>query len=159
MPSSAVSLQEIVEAAVKEHRGRIGALLPVAHTIQDKFGHIPDEAVPMIARELSMSRAEVYGMLSFYHDFRSDPAGEHTIHLCRAEACQAMGSRELEAHAKSRLGIDFGGTTANGMFTLEPVYCLGNCACSPSLRINDDVHARVTPQRFDELIGELEQQE
>lgn len=159
MQSSAVSLQEIVEAAVQEHRGSIGALLPLAHTIQDKFGYIPDEAVPMIAGGLSLSRAEVHGMLSFYHDFRREPGGEHVIHLCRAEACQAMGSRELEAHVKSRLDIDFGGTTANGMFTLEPVYCLGNCPCSPSLRINDDVHARVTPQRFDELIDELEQQE
>jgi formate dehydrogenase subunit gamma len=156
MTAAAVSLEEIVDAAVESQCGRIGALLPVLHAIQDKLGHVPRDAVPMIARALNLSRAEVHGVIGFYHDFRSEPAGEHLLQLCRAEACQAMGSRELERHARERLGIGYGETTADGRFTLEPVYCLGNCACAPSLRIDDDVHARVSPQRFDDLIATLE---
>jgi len=156
MSSSAVALKEIVESAIESHRGKIGALLPVLHSIQEKFGHIPPESIPMIGRAMNLSRAEVHGVMSFYHDFRSEPAGEHILHLCRAEACQAMGSRELEDHVKERLGIDYGETTSDGLFTLEPVYCLGNCACSPSLRVNDDLHARVTAEKFDELIEVME---
>ena len=158
MNSSAVALKEIVEFAIESHQGKIGALLPVLHSIQDKLGHIPSESIPMIAGALSLSRAEVHGVMSFYHDFRGQPAGENILHLCRAEACQAMGSRELEDHAKERLSIDYGETTADGLFTLEPVYCLGNCACSPSLRVNDDLHARVTADKFDELIAQMEAQ-
>jgi formate dehydrogenase subunit gamma len=154
--SSAVSLREIVEAAVAEQRGRIGPLLPVLHSIQDKLGYVPADAVPMIARALGISRAEVHGVITFYHDFRTEPAGEHIVHLCRAEACQAMGARDLERHACERLGIGLGETTADGLFTLEPVYCLGNCACSPSIRINDEIHARVSAVKFDELIDRLE---
>ena len=156
MSSSAVALKEIVESAIESHSGKIGALLPVLHTIQDKFGHIPPESIPMIGTAMNLSRAEVHGVMSFYHDFRSEPAGEHILHLCRAEACQAMGSRELENHVMERLGIDYGETTSDGLFTLEPVYCLGNCACSPSLRVNDDLHARVTAEKFDALIETLE---
>ena len=154
--SSAVSLREIVEAAVAEQRGRIGPLLPVLHSIQDKLGYVPADAVPMIARALGIARAEVHGVITFYHDFRTEPAGEHIVHLCRAEACQAMGARELERHACQRLGIGLGETTADGLFTLEPVYCLGNCACSPSIRINDEIHARVSAAKFDALIERLE---
>lgn len=157
--SAAVSLQEIVDGAVEGHRGRIGALLPILHAVQDKLGHLPPDAVPMIAHALNLSRAEVHGVISFYHDFRTEPPGEHTVHLCRAEACQAMGARELEQHARMHLGVNFGETTANGLFTLEPVYCLGNCACAPSVRIDDEVYARVSPARFDELIAELESAE
>jgi formate dehydrogenase subunit gamma len=157
--SAAVSLQEIVEAAVEARRGRIGPLLPVLHAIQDKLGHVPRAAVPMIASALSLSRAEVHGVVAFYHDFRTEPPGEHTVQLCRAEACQAMGSRELERHALQKLGIAYGETTPNGLFTVEPVYCLGNCACAPSIRINDEIHARVSPARFDELVAGLEDAE
>ncbi len=110
----------------------------------------------MIAGAMNLSRAEIHGVMSFYHDFRSEPAGRNIVHLCRAEACQAMGSRRLEQHARDRLGIEFGQTTSDGLFTLEPVYCLGNCACSPSIRINDEIHARVSPELFDELISGLE---
>jgi len=156
MNASAVSLEEIVEAAVARHRGKIGALLPVLHSIQDKLGYVPREAVPIMARALNLSRAEIHGVMSFYHDFRDEPAGEHIVHLCRAEACQAMGSRELEQHARERLGIDYHETTADGLFSLEPVYCLGNCACSPSIRIDDEVHARVSAGKFDELLSRLE---
>ena len=156
MNSSAVSLREIVESAVESHRDRVGPLLPVLHSIQEKLGYVPQEAVPMIAGAMNLSRAEIHGVMSFYHDFRSEPAGQHIVHLCRAEACQAMGSRALEQHARDRLGIDFGQTTSDGLFTLEPVYCLGNCACSPSIRINDEIHARVSAELFDELISALE---
>jgi len=158
MQASAFSLEETVEAVVQEHAGQVGALMPVLHGIQQRMGYIPSEAIPMIARALNLSRAEVHGVMHFYHDFRTEPAGDHLIQLCRAEACQAMGSRALEAHVKSSLGIDFGKTTADGRFTLEPVYCLGNCACTPSLRIDDAIYARVTPERFDQLIEELRDQ-
>ena len=156
MSSSAVALKEIVESVIESHQGKIGALLPVLHSIQDKLGHIPPESISMMAAAMSLSRAEIHGVMSFYHDFRGEPAGENILHLCRAEACQAMGSRELEHHAKERLGIDYGETTPDGLFTLEPVYCLGNCACSPSLRVNDELHARVTAEKFDDLIAQME---
>jgi len=155
MQASAYSLEETVEAVVKEHAGQIGALMPVLHGIQQRMGYIPVEAIPIIAKALNLSRAEVHGVMHFYHDFRSDPAGDHVIQICRAEACQAMGGRALEAHVKDRLGIDYGHTTADGRFTLDPVYCLGNCACTPSVRIDDAIHARVTPERFDQLLDEL----
>jgi len=154
--SSAVALREVVENAVESHREKIGALLPVLHSVQDIFGFIPREAVSLIAGAMSLSRAEIHGVMSFYHDFRSEPPGKHLVHLCRAEACQAMGAAGLEQHARERLGIDYGETTNDGQFTLEPVYCLGNCACSPSIRINDEIHARVSPEKFDELISGLE---
>jgi len=158
MQASAYSLQETVEAVVQEHAGQVGALMPVLHGLQQRMGYIPPEAIPMIARALNLSRAEVHGVIHFYHDFRAEPAGDHLIQLCRAEACQAMGSRKLEAHVKARLGIDFGETTADGRYTLDPVYCLGNCACTPSIRIDDTVHARVSPERFDQLLDEIKVQ-
>lgn len=125
------------------------------HAIQDEFGHVPDQAVPVIARSLNLSRAEVHGVITFYHHFRSHAPGRHVVQVCRAEACQAVGAVALEAHAKKCLGIDFHETTADGAVTLEAVYCLGNCAVGPSLRIDDDIVGRVTPARFDEIIAEL----
>jgi len=156
MNPSASALREAVDNAVESHRDRIGTLLPVLHSVQDRLGFIPREAVALIAGAMSLSRAEIHGVMSFYHDFRAEPPGKHLVHLCRAEACQAMGAAGLEQHARERLGIDYGETTNDGQFTLEPVYCLGNCACSPSVRINDEIHARVSPERFDELISALE---
>jgi formate dehydrogenase subunit gamma len=142
----------VVTRAVEKYAETPGGLLPLLHEIQASLGYIPKTSVPMIASGMGLSRAEVHGVISFYHDFHDEPRGETTIHLCRAEACQAMGSRLLEKHVKSRLGVDFGGTTKDGRYTLEPVYCLGNCACSPSIRIGDDVHARVDADRFDQLL-------
>lgn len=156
MSPPSATLKQTVDSIVESHRGQVGALLPVLHEVQDFFGHVPGDAVPMIAQAMNLSRAEVHGVLSFYHDFRSEPAGGHLVHLCRAEACQAMGARELERHAFERLGIGYGETTADGLLTLLPVYCLGNCACSPSLRIGDEIHARVSAERFDELMAQLE---
>jgi len=155
MQSSAFSLAETVEAVVQQHAGCVGPLMPILHGIQERMGYIPAEAIPMIARSLNLSRAEVHGVMHFYHDFRSEPAGDHVVQLCRAEACQAMGARALESHVKARLGIDYGETTDDGRFTLESVYCLGNCACAPSVRIDESIHARVGPREFDRLLGEL----
>ena len=126
-----------------------GALLPILHGVQQALGHVPEGAVGLIARELNLSRAEVHGVVSFYHFFRTRPGGRQVIYLCRAESCQAMGAVALEAHVKQRLGVDFHETTADGAFTLEPVYCLGNCACSPALLVDEELHGRVTPARFD----------
>lgn len=130
-----------------------GALLPLLHAVQEAMGYVPKDAVPLMARELNLSLAEVHGVLSFYHYFRKQPTGRHVVHLCRAEACQALGAVELEAHAKRSLGIDFHATTADGAITLEPVYCLGNCALGPSLMIDDRLQGRVSSARFDALIA------
>ena len=154
MTSSITNLTAVVSSAVRRYADVSGGLLPLLHEVQESLGYIPKESVTDIARGMGLSRAEVHGVISFYHDFHDQPRGKTTIHLRRAEACQAMGSRELETHVKSRLGIDFGGTTTDGLYSLEPVYCLGNCACSPSIRIGDDVFARVDADRFDELLGQ-----
>ena len=154
-----MELKELIEGIVESHRDRLGALLPVLHDVQRRLGCIPHEAVPLIASAMSLSRAEIQGVIGFYHDFRNEPAGRHTIQLCRAEACQSMGSAQLEKHAQARLGVAYGETTPDGRFTLEPVYCLGNCACSPSIRVDDRVHARVSPEVFDQIVSGLEQSE
>ena len=146
---------ELIAAHIARFREVPGGLLPLLHAVQDSLGCIPAGAVPAIAGALGLSRAEVHGVISFYHDFRSEPAGRHVLQICRAEACQAMGSRELEAHVKARLGIDYGATSADGAVTLEAVYCLGNCACSPSVRLDDAIHARVDAARVDALLAEL----
>jgi formate dehydrogenase subunit gamma len=144
-----------LESLVEQHRYLPGALLPMLHAIQDEFGHVPDSAVPVIAQGLNLSRAEVHGVITFYHHFRQHPPGRHVVQICRAEACQAVGAVALEAHAKKCLGIDFHDTTADGAVTLEAVYCLGNCAVGPSLRVDDDIVGRVTPERFDAIVTEL----
>jgi formate dehydrogenase subunit gamma len=141
-----------IAALVEQFRHVPGGLMPLLHAVQHAIGYIPPESVRQIGKGMGLSRAEVHGVISFYHDFRTQPGGETTIHICRAEACQAMGSRELEVHAKTALGVDYGETTEDGRFTLQPVYCLGNCACTPSIRIGDEVYARVTPERFDKLV-------
>jgi len=127
-------------------------LLPILHGIQDALGYVPREAVAAVARGLNLSRAEVHGVLSFYHHFRTEPVGRHTVYVCRAESCQSMGASELIEHAKAKLGVSFHDTTSDGAFTLEPIYCLGNCACSPAMMIDDEVYGRVTPDRFDEIV-------
>jgi formate dehydrogenase subunit gamma len=129
-----------------------GALLPILHEIQDKLGYVPESAVPVVAKTLNLSRAEVHGVVTFYHFFRTHAAGKQIVYLCRAEACQSMGARELEQYARKKLDIDFHGTTADGRYTLEPVYCLGNCACSPAIMVDETVYGRVTPERLDEIL-------
>lgn len=144
-----------VQKVLDEHRDLPGALLPILHGIQAALGYVPKDAVPPVAKALNLSRAEVHGVLSFYHWYRTEKPGQHVIHLCRAEACQSMGAVGLEAHARRRLGVDFHGTSADGKFTLEPVYCLGNCALSPALLIDNELHGRVTPERFDALLAQV----
>lgn len=146
-----------LEALIQAHREQAGALLPILHAIQDQLGYVPAEATPLIAKSLNLSRAEVHGVISFYHHFRTTPPGKHILQICRAESCQAMGSRELEAQAKAVLGIDYHQTTADGAISLEPVYCLGNCACSPSVRVGDEVQGRMNAAQLEALIAELRQ--
>ncbi|MEQ1636025.1 MAG: formate dehydrogenase subunit gamma [Methylococcales bacterium] len=132
-----------------------GALLPILHAIQNELGYIPPDSVPDIADALNLSRAEVHGVISFYHYFRDTPPGKKTVQLCRAESCQAMGGKQLEAHVKNRLGIDYHETTADGQFSLEPVYCLGNCACSPAMQIGDEIYGRVSAATFDAAVSAI----
>ncbi len=145
--------REAVLEAVRANAQLRGALLPVLHAIQERLGWVPPRIVPLVAFELNLSRADVHGVLTFYHYFRQTKPGRKVIYLCRAEACQAVGAVALEAHAKRVLGVDFHGTSADGSYTLEPVYCLGNCACGPSLMIDKELHAGVTPERFDALVA------
>jgi formate dehydrogenase subunit gamma len=131
-----------------------GALLPILHAVQEALTFIPKDAVPLIAKELNLSIAEVHGVVTFYHYFLQERPGRSVVHLCRAEACQALGSVALEAHVKARLGVDYHGTTRHGAITLEPVYCLGNCALGPSIMIDQQLHGRVTAERFDALVAD-----
>ncbi len=129
-------------------------LVQILHSFMDRFGFISDDAIRLLAENLNVSRADVHGVVSFYHDFRTSPAAKHVVKICEAEACQAMGSRELTAHAKATLGLDM--HSSNDKFTLEPVYCLGNCACSPAMMVNDQVYGRVDKSRFDAVVRESE---
>jgi len=149
------TIQATIQDITNALKDKPGALLPILHSVQDSLGYIPADSVPQIAKALNLSRAEVHGVISFYHYFREIPPGKHTIHLCRAESCQAMGSKQLENHVKNKLGIDFHETTADGQFSLEPVYCLGNCACSPAIQIDDEIYGRVSEQSFDATIKGL----
>ena len=134
-----------------------GPLLPILHEIQAEFGYVPQEAVPVIAGELNLSRAEVHGVVTFYHDFRDHPAGRHVLKLCRAEACQSMGGEALAERAKKLLGVDWHQTTLDGAVTLEPVFCLGLCSCAPSAMLDGAVHGRVDAADLEELIAEARQ--
>ena len=145
---------DAVRAVLARRMDEPGALLPILHELQDTLGHIPPDAVQEIAGALNLSRAEVHGVITYYHHFRSEPAGRHVIRLCRAEACQAMGADDLLAHAQQRLGCAVHGTSKDGAFTLEPAFCLGLCASSPAMAIDDEPHARMTCEAFDVLIHE-----
>jgi len=143
-----------VQAVLAHLAGEPGALLPILHALQDALGYVPSHAVPRIADALNLSRAEVHGVISYYHHFRSTPAPTHTVQVCRAEACQAMGGEALLAHARAHLGCGLHATSGDGEFTVEAAYCLGLCACSPALAINGEVHARMTAQKFDALVAQ-----
>jgi formate dehydrogenase subunit gamma len=149
------TVHEEISATIAPLKDMAGALLPMLHALQDKFGHVPPDAVPVLAKALNLSRAEVHGTITFYHHFRQHPAGRHVVHVCRAEACQAVGADALVEHAKRSLGCDFHETTKDNAITLEPAYCLGQCAIGPSLLIDDEIHAKVTPARFDSLVKGL----
>jgi formate dehydrogenase subunit gamma len=147
------AVQATVQAIAAQHQALPGGLMPALHAVQAALGHVPDAAVPVLAEAFALSRAEVHGVLSFYPDFRRQPAGRHVLRLCRAEACLARGADALRARAEARLGCTLGQTRADGAVTLEAVYCLGLCASTPALMLDGEVHARVDPARFDALLA------
>lgn len=144
-----------VEQILTNHLGREGALLPILHDVQADFGHVPQAALPVIAKALNLSRAEVHGVVSFYHDFREAPAGRHVVKLCRAEACKSVGADRVADHAKARLGLDWHETSADGAVTLEPVFCLGLCACGPAALVDGRLMGRVDESVVDALLEGL----
>jgi formate dehydrogenase subunit gamma len=132
-------------------------LLEIFHDLQHQLGYVPDETLPVIARALNRSRAEIYGVLTFYHDYKRHPVGKHVVKICRAEACQSMGTDQLCQHAERSLRTPLGGTTPDGMVTIEQVFCLGNCALSPAIMVGEKLYGKVDPKRFDEIIGGLKE--
>ncbi|NDV01898.1 formate dehydrogenase subunit gamma [Pseudoroseicyclus tamaricis] len=148
-------LDERLSEILAAHQGLEGPLLPILHAVQAEWGHVPQASVPLIAKALNLSRAEVHGVVSFYHDFREAPVGTHVLRLCRAEACQAQGGAGIAELVKDRLGVDWHETTANGRVTLEPVYCLGLCACGPAAMIDETVCGGLTRERTLALLEEL----
>jgi formate dehydrogenase subunit gamma len=142
-----------VRAIIGAHRSLRGALLPILRDVQHEFGFVSPSHVSLLADSLKLSQAEVHGVLSFYHDFRSSPPGRHVVKVCVAEACQARGCDDLVAHVRRRLKLDLGETGADGAFTLEAVYCLGNCALGPSAEIDGALHGRLDAQKFDEVLA------
>jgi formate dehydrogenase subunit gamma len=145
--------REEIDRALAQYQSQPGPLLQVLHAVQQRLRYIPEAAIPIIASALNLSRAEVHGVVTFYHHFRRHPPGKHVVQICQAESCKAMRGDELNAHAQQRLNIGFHETTADGRFTLERVYCLGNCANSPALMIDDELHGRMDAQKFDALIS------
>lgn len=146
------SAREQIDRALTDHQTQPGPLLLVLHAVQHSLGYVPPASIPIIANALNLSRAEVHGVVTFYHYFRQTPPGRHVVQICQAEACKSMQGERLTEHAKRRLGVDFHGVTSDGQFSLEPVYCLGNCACSPAVMVDGELHGRLTPERFDALI-------
>lgn len=158
MPDTRTTRYDAASAAeiIGRYGAKPGCLLQVLHAFMERFGFISDTAIRQIATELNLSRAEVHGVVSFYHDFRTEPPGKRVVRICQSEACQAMGSRELTAHAEEKLGTPLGTTSADGATTLEPVYCLGLCACSPAIMIDGKLYARVDHGALDALLDSAE---
>lgn len=146
--------EERTRAIVSNHTHLEGPLMPILHAVQEAFGFVPEEAVPVIAKELNLSRAEVHGVVTFYHDFRREPAGRTVIKVCRAEACQAMGCETLVKHVEDRLGVECGGTSADGRVTLETIYCLGLCATAPSAMVDGRIVGRLDAAKLDKILAE-----
>ncbi len=150
-------IAERTRAIVSHLRSLEGPLLPILHEVQDEFGYVPQEALPVIAQELNLSRAEVHGVMTFYHDYRDHPTGRHVLKLCRAEACQSMGGDAVAERVKKLLGIDFHQTTLDGSVTLEPVYCLGLCACAPAAMLDGELYGRIDDETIAEFAAEVRQ--
>ena len=150
--------EERARAICADHGDRPDELLEIFHALQHEIGFVPEPVLPVIADALNLSRAEVYGVLSFYHDFRRSPPGRHVIKMCRAEACKSLNADALARHAEQKLGTKFGETSADGEFSLEPVYCLGNCALSPAMLIDDNLFGCVDKDRFDAIIADLDKE-
>ncbi len=146
----------LAQGVISAHAAKQGALLPVLHALQEAFGCVPDAAIPLVAEALNLSRAEVHGVVSFYHDFRRVAAGRHVLKLCRAEACQSMGGDALAARACARLGIEWGETTGDGRITLDPIYCLGLCATAPAAMIDGKLVGRLDEARLDRMLAEVD---
>ena len=141
-----------IEQYVSAYKDTPGALLPLMHAIQDDIGYVPEDSYPFISKAYNLSVAEIHGFVTFYHHFRTHPTGKNVLQVCRAESCQAMGGEEIEMYCKDTLGIDYHQTTDDNLITLEPIYCLGNCACSPAVMINDNVIGRVSKKKIDNII-------
>ena len=154
-PHTSEAISSLTESICSDHARTDGALLIILNAVQDELGYIPKSAVPIIAKHQNLSRAEVHGVISFYHLYRDTPGGKHTVYVCCAEACQAMGARDLMQHASKHLGIEAHQTTGDNEINLEPIYCLGNCACAPAVMINETLHARVSNEKFEQLIEEV----
>ncbi|PSS58740.1 formate dehydrogenase subunit gamma [Pseudomonas sp. BBP2017] len=151
MPNEMLHLPK-VDCLLKRYKGSPGALLPILHEIQETIGYIPDAVIPEIAHALNQSQAELRGIISFYHDFRTTPPARHILRLCRAESCKSRGAEQLAAQLRERLQLDDHGSSADGNISLRPVYCLGACACSPALELDGQVHARLNAERLDALL-------
>jgi formate dehydrogenase subunit gamma len=152
---SAEELRGRVSAIVDRRAALEGPLLPILHDVQAEFGCVPQDALRVIAEKLNLSRAEVHGVMTFYHDFRDAPAGRHVLKLCRAEACQAMGGERIAASARERLGLDWGETSRDGAVTLEAVYCLGLCACAPAAMLDGRVVGRLDEKRLEDIVKQV----
>ena len=142
-------------AVIQEMKGLEGPLLPILHGLQEEFGFVPTESLPVLAEALNISRAEVHGVVTFYHDYRNHPSGRHILKICRAEACQSMGGDAIAARIQQLLGIGFHETAKDGSVTLEPVYCLGLCACAPSAMLDGEVMGRLDDDRLDEIVEQV----
>jgi formate dehydrogenase subunit gamma len=153
-PASRAAIDDAIRAALAAHGAEPGGLLPVLHAIQDRLGYLPEPVTAQVAEALNLSRAEVHGVITFYSDFRAEPAGRHLLRVCRAEACQAMGAEALIAHLEARHQVALGATRADGALTAEPVFCLGNCALSPAILLDGEPHGRVSAARLDELLAQ-----
>ncbi len=148
------ALEARLESLISEHQHLPGALMPMLHAIQDDVGYVPESSYSQIAKALNLSVAEVHGVVTFYHHFRTHKPGRHVLQICRAESCQSMGSEVLEAHAKKCLNVDYHQTTSDDAITLEAVYCLGNCALSPAVMMDEEVYGRVSATDLEALIAE-----
>lgn len=151
---AAGDLTQRTQAIVDRLIGLEGPLLPILHEVQDEFGFVPQESLPVIAAALNLSRAEVHGVMTFYHDYRNHPAGRHVLKICRAEACQSVGGDALAERVQKLLGIGFHETTLDGAVTLEPVYCLGLCSCAPAAMLDSEIHGRLDGAAIDQLVQE-----
>lgn len=153
MQAAGTEIERRTTQVITELSGLEGPLLPILHEIQDEFGYVPTEALPVIAQALNISNAEVHGVVSFYHDYRKEPTGRHVLKVCQAEACQSMGSDAVASKLKQALGIGFHETSKDGSVTLEPVYCLGLCACAPSAMLDGEVIGRIDEDAIDEIVA------
>lgn len=155
MQSAGTDIAARARSVIDEFKDLEGPLLPILHGIQEEFGHVPSETVPVIAEALNLSRAEVHGVVTFYHDYRSQPAGRHVLKLCRAEACQSMGGDAIAAQISQALGIGFHETAKDDSVTLEPVFCLGLCACAPAAMLDGEVIGRLDADKIEEIVAEV----